>query len=123
MMVHPLFCALIVICSVAGEQVGAVAENDKLEQIQPRRWSTSARSYCTCVEMVIGQAIGGSFSSVLIAELAEASIFIKICPRIAGCITAASSACPDRFPPPAPEPGWTARRRRRSHPQFSFLSA
>ena len=30
---------------------------------------------------VLCQAVGGSFSSVLIAELAEASIFIKICPR------------------------------------------
>ena len=119
----PPSSALIVICSAAGEQVGAVAENDKLGQIQPRRWSPSARSCCTCVEMVIGQAFGGSFSSVLIAELAEASIFLKICPRNAGCLAAASSACADRLPPPALEPGRTARRRRRSHAQFSFFSA
>ena len=80
-----------------------------------------ARSCCTCVEMVIGQAFGGSFSSVLIAELAEASIFLKICPRNAGCLAAASSACPGRLPPPASEHGRTAQRGRRSHPPFSFL--
>ena len=119
----PPFCALNVICSAAGEQVGAVAENNKLGQIQPRRWSPSAWSCCTSVETVLCQAVGGSFSSVLIAELAEASIFIKICPRNAVCLAAASSACPDRLPPPASEPGRTAWRRRRSHAQFSFLSA
>ena len=119
----PPFCALIVVCSAAGKQVGAVAENDKLEQIQPRRWSPSARSCCTCVQTVLGQAIDGSFSSVLVTEQAEASIFNKICPRYAGCTAAVSSACPGRFPKPASVPGRTARRRRRSHAQLLFLSA
>ena len=46
------------------------------------------------MEMVVGQAIDGSFSSVLVTEQAEASIFNKICPRYAGCTAAVSSACP-----------------------------
>ena len=119
----PPSTALNFICSVAGEEAGAAAENDKLVQIQPRRWSPSAWSCCTSVETVLCQAVGGSFSSVLIAELAEASIFIKICPPNAVCLAAASSACPDRLPPPASEPGRTAWRRRCLHAPFSFLSA
>ena len=119
----PPFSALIVICSVAGEQVGAVAENDKLGQIQPQRWSPSAWSCCTSVETVLCQAVGGSFSSVLIAELAEASVFIKICPRVGGCTAAATGVAPARLLPPALAPAWRGLRRRRSHAHETFLSA
>ena len=101
----PPFSALIVICSVAGEQVGAVAENDKLGQIQPQRWSPSAWSCCTSVETVLGQASSSSFSSAPIAEQAEASIFVQICPRDGGCMAAATGAAPAHQPPPALEPG------------------
>ena len=125
--VYPRRCTpfqpIIVICSVAGEQAGAADENDKLEQIQPRRWSPSAWSCCTSVATVLCQAVGGSFSSVLIAELAEASIFIKICPDDGGCIAAATGAAPAHQPPPALEPVWTICRICRSHALLSFLSA
>ena len=114
------FCALNVICSAAGEQVGAVAENDKLGQIQPRRWSPSAWSCCTSVETVLCQAVGGSFSSVLIAELAEASIFLRNCPRVGGCMEAAACAAPAHLPPPASRSAWIGQRRRCSHGRFRF---
>ena len=80
----PPSSTLIVICSAAGEQVGAVAENNKLEQIRPRTWSPSARSCCTCVETALTLLFADAFSSVLVAELTEASIFLKICPRVGG---------------------------------------
>ena len=100
---------------MAGEEAGAAAENDKLEQIQPPRWSPTAGSCSTRVESVLGQAAGGSFFSELVAALAEASIFIKICPRVGGCTAAATGVAPARLPPPALAPAWRGLRRRRSH--------
>ena len=69
---------------MAGEQAGAADENDKLEQIQSSRWSPTARSCCTCVETALTLLFADAFSSVLVAELTEASIFLKICPRVGG---------------------------------------
>ena len=107
---------------MAGEEAGAAAENDKLEQIQPPRWSPTAGSRCTCVESVLSKAADGSFFSVLVAALADASIFFKICPRVGGCIAAATGAALARLPPPASGPGWMVWRRRCPRAQFTFLS-
>ena len=100
---------------MAGEQAGAADENDKLEQIQSSRWSPTARSCCTCVESVLSKAADGTFFSVLVAALADASIFFKICPRVGGCTAAATGAVPACLPPPALAPAWRGLRWRRSH--------
>ena len=42
------------------------------------------RSCCTCVETALTLLFADAFSSVLVAELTEASIFLKICPRVGG---------------------------------------
>ena len=74
------------------------------------------------MESVLSKAADGTFFSVLVAALADASIFFKICPRVGGCIAAATGAALTRLPPPASGPGWMVCRRCRSRAQLTFLS-
>ena len=107
---------------MAGEEAGAAAEKDKLEQIQPPRWSPTSKSCCTRMEMVLGKAAGSFFSSVMVAELGAASIFNGDLPSCASCIAAATGTALARLPPFALGPDWRAWRRCRSRAEFTFLS-
>ena len=61
---------------MAGEQLGAADENDKLEQIRPSRWSQGAVSRCTLAALALLQPLSASLAAQVVLELAMAAIFV-----------------------------------------------
>ena len=58
---------------MAGEQLGAADDNDKLEQIRPSRWSQGAVSRCTLAALALLQPLSASLAAQVVLELAMAA--------------------------------------------------
>ena len=56
------------------EQVGAATNNNTLEEIQPSRWSPSARSSCTRLNKVKSRLAGGFATAELVEDAANVSV-------------------------------------------------
>ena len=61
---------------MAGEQLGAANENDKLEQIRPSRWSQGAVSRCTLAALALLQPLSASLAAQVVLELAMAAMSV-----------------------------------------------
>ena len=81
-------------CCVAGEQVGAATDDSTLEQIQPSRWSPSARSSCTLLKKVKYRLAGSFATAELVDDAAYASMFALNAKR---CICDAQGRTPEPF--------------------------